>query len=210
MGRAGRALNGGDADSFCGGASKRAIFLYNSAPMPIVPEHVRPADLKSGPSRGVRREALSITGSVGLGLLGRIEAPYRKRGTVAATLSFQVTDAPGVFRLCGIIACTIDATCQRCLESVTLSIESPVDVGVIERAGDAPPETVVDDFICLDGAPLDVLTVVEDELLLALPFAPRHAPGSCQAAGSGAQPPEEAAEENPFAVLVALKDDEPE
>ena len=149
------------------------------------------------------------SGTADLALLGRISEPYRNRGTVEAALSFQRTDTPGVFRLSGVIACTIDATCQRCLEPVTLSLESPVDVGVVERTGDVPPEAVVDDFIVLDGAPLNVLTVVEDELLLALPFAPRHPPDSCSAAAVSGAPPE-TADENPFAVLAALRDDEPE
>ena len=178
--------------------------------MPIAPAYVRPADLRSGPSRGAVRDALKISGSADLAVLGRISEPYRNRGTVDVALWFRRAAAAGVFRVCGTIACTVDATCQRCLEPVTLSIESAVDVSVVEREADVPTDAVVDDYIVLDGAPLDVLAVVEDEVLLALPFAPRHEPGHCEAAAVPGAPLPTAAEENPFAVLAALKDDETE
>lgn len=50
---------------------------------------------------------------------------------------------------------------------------------------------------------LDVRGLVEDEIILSLPFSPRHAEGACRA------PAEQAAEretkESPFAKLASLK-----
>ena len=51
-------------------------------------------------------------------------------------------------------------------------------------------------------AHLDVAALVEDEILLNLPFAPRHEPGMCQAKAVNLQQ----GAENPFSALRSLKD----
>jgi uncharacterized protein len=55
----------------------------------------------------------------------------------------------------------------------------------------------------LATAPLDALTLVEDELLLSLPFAPCHAKDACVAAASRISTPPDAP--SPFARLAGLK-----
>ena len=63
--------------------------------------------------------------------------------------------------------------------------------------------------VLLAAAPLDAMTLVEDEILLWLPFAPRHPEGQCPAevaatSGSeGVQPVK--ATSSPFARLAALR-----
>jgi uncharacterized protein len=47
---------------------------------------------------------------------------------------------------------------------------------------------------------LDVLALIEEELLLDLPFAPRHPEGECVPAANDLQQ-----KANPFAVLAGLK-----
>jgi uncharacterized protein len=61
-----------------------------------------------------------------------------------------------------------------------------------------------DDVLALTRA-LDLRTLVEDELLLALPIVPRHdvCPDAALASAHAAPAPTPA--ENPFAALVALK-----
>ena len=57
------------------------------------------------------------------------------------------------------------------------------------------------------SAPLDAMTLIEDELLLSLPFAPMHPEAQCpapaQALESGGEP--ERNTPSPFARLAALK-----
>ena len=49
-----------------------------------------------------------------------------------------------------------------------------------EGEGDALDEDS-DEEVLVAAAPLDPLTLVEDELLLSLPYAPTHAEGECAA-----------------------------
>jgi len=92
--------------------------------------------------------------------------------------------------------------CQRCLDA----LEHPVKLetrlllareGELDAFSDDEDEP---DSIAADKR-LDVLDMVEQEILLSLPFAPRHPEGECRpAAGAEGRP-----ETNPFAVLAGLK-----
>ena len=72
--------------------------------------------------------------------------------------------------------------CQRCLEALTVEVESSRDLVFVpsERLTAFEDEEEDADYLPLEDA-LDPLVVVEDEVLLALPIAPRHAEGSCAA-----------------------------
>lgn len=191
-------------------ASNCSVFLYNPAAMPIEPAFVRPADLAAGLAKGAARDGLAVTGSTELSVLGRIQPPYRNRGRVEVALHFERHDAPRVFRLRGEMTFDVAATCQRCLDEMRVEAAEKVDVAIVERAADVPAGEVVDDFVVLDGTPLDVLAAVEDELLLALPIAPRHPEGVCEPAVQTDERPQddETTTPNPFSVLEILKDDD--
>ncbi|MBI4190709.1 MAG: DUF177 domain-containing protein [Betaproteobacteria bacterium] len=95
----------------------------------------------------------------------------------------------------------INLRCQRCLGSLAYQVASESSLLVL--TGKAGGETArIDD---LDGIPAnpqtDVQALVEDEVLLALPIAPRHPEGECNAAAKTTQ--DGAA--SPFAVLAKLK-----
>jgi uncharacterized protein len=59
------------------------------------------------------------------------------------------------------------------------------------------------------AVPLDAMTLVEDEILLWLPFAPRHPEGQCPADVAAASEPDRAQPvqptTSPFARLAALR-----
>jgi uncharacterized protein len=58
-----------------------------------------------------------------------------------------------------------------------------------------------DEVDAIEAEPrLDVLALIEEELLLGLPFAPRHPDGECAPATNGLQQ-----KASPFAVLAGLK-----
>lgn len=74
----------------------------------------------------------------------------------------------------------VPLTCQRCLEDFEFPVDQRTSVLLArdERElaaldGDSDAEVV------LAGKPVEPLTLVEDELLLALPFAPRHPEDAC-------------------------------
>ena len=90
--------------------------------------------------------------------------------------------------------------CQRCLSE----LDYPVNIVSHLRLlpADKLDEVEEDDDIdAIEAAPrLDVAALVEEELLLGLPFAPRHPEGECAPATNDLQQ-----KVNPFAVLAGLK-----
>jgi len=91
--------------------------------------------------------------------------------------------------------------CQRCLNALIYPVKlvsklRPVSEGEIDNAD------IDDDEV--DSIPaekrLDVLALLEEELLLSLPIAPKHALGECQIAIEGLK-----RTSSPFAVLAGLK-----
>jgi len=95
-------------------------------------------------------------------------------------------------------SCTL--RCQRCLGE----LEYPVDMTsrLLLLPADKLDEVEDDDDVdAIEAEPrLDVLALIEEELLLGLPFAPRHPDGECAAAMNGLQQ-----KASPFAVLAGLK-----
>jgi uncharacterized protein len=95
--------------------------------------------------------------------------------------------------------------CQRCLGMLEYDVAERNTLLVVQRGAD--PEEDIDDPDAADtieATPeLDVAALIEEEVLLSLPLAPRHPEGTCQSRfGSmleGAEPPK------PFAELAALK-----
>lgn len=94
--------------------------------------------------------------------------------------------------------------CQRCLEAVQW--RSQLSNELLLLTGDAPPEAADDqESILLEDGILDADALVEDEILLALPLAPRHTDDSdCGRAWLKQQAGQEKPA-GPFAALAALK-----
>jgi len=97
--------------------------------------------------------------------------------------------------------------CQRCLNGMDYPVR--LDTRLLLR--DQASMEVLDDMIAGGGveefdsiladAHLDVLDLLEEEILLSLPIAPKHEIGTCQVA-DGENRHEE---RHPFAVLAKLK-----
>jgi uncharacterized protein len=91
--------------------------------------------------------------------------------------------------------------CQRCLGGVSFSLGISSRLRLIAQGEAWPDDDLADDSadaIAAEPA-LAVLSLVEDEVLLALPIAPRHE--QCEAPAAGA----EGNGSSPFAALIALK-----
>ena len=101
--------------------------------------------------------------------------------------------------------------CQRCLQPLALALEAQRSFRFVdgeETAARLDAET--EDDVLATSRSLDILGLVEDELLLALPLVPRHA--DCrmplaQASFAADMKPGVAGdvEANPFAILAALE-----
>jgi uncharacterized protein len=94
--------------------------------------------------------------------------------------------------------------CQRCLGELVYPInlhtqlllkqQNELELASVELEEDGPDSILADDH-------LDVSAMLEEEVLLSLPFAPKHPLGECQGTIDGLQQ----TEKNPFAVLAELK-----
>ncbi|WP_432785320.1 hypothetical protein AAEX37_02188 [Oligella sp. MSHR50489EDL] len=99
--------------------------------------------------------------------------------------------------------------CQRCMKPFryALRVESTVEVvrsvHQLEEVGESG-EVVLDDYEKVVADPyLDILELIEDELILALPFMPSHE--SCEEGSALLDEYATPVEESPFAVLKNLK-----
>lgn len=97
--------------------------------------------------------------------------------------------------------------CQRCLSSMDYPVHFETRLLLLDQAS----LDVLDDNIAggeeefdsiLADVHLNVLDLLEEEVLLSLPIAPKHELGACQAADGKNVHKEE---KNPFAVLANLK-----
>lgn len=98
--------------------------------------------------------------------------------------------------------------CQRCLGGFEYPIELDARLLLCDQAGldELDNQMELDDEEDFDGiladANLDVLAVLEDEILLSLPIAPKHEVGDCLASESEDKQKDK---QNPFAILENLK-----
>jgi uncharacterized protein len=170
-----------------------------------------------GSARGTRFDALKLAAE-GESLAGELDARKLDRladrlasGNDPATVHWQVAGGHDALRR-PMVTLRIDAAlplvCQRCLQSFEAAIAQQThlllakDDEELKRLDAEEPEVV------LAAAPLDVRTLVEDELLLSLPFAPHHPEGQCApGAGWGLERKrgEQQGERSPFAPLAGLK-----
>lgn len=99
--------------------------------------------------------------------------------------------------------------CQRCLGNVTIPLASRFQLGLVydnDQARQLPKrfEPVEVD----ENGQLDLWTVMEDEVLLALPMFPAHPEGDCQFKQPEPMPETTDSDDkrsNPFDVLAKLK-----
>lgn len=91
--------------------------------------------------------------------------------------------------------------CQRCLNAMSYPVKLVSKLRLVTE-GEVDNTDIEDDEV--DNIPaekhLDVLALLEEELLLSLPIAPKHGLGECQIAVEGLN-----RSNNPFAVLAGLK-----
>ncbi|MGB9092964.1 MAG: YceD family protein [Gallionella sp.] len=125
------------------------------------------------------------------------------RGVLQYTVQGGV-DKQGIHFLNVGVAGLCRLRCQRCLEGFDYPVRLDTRLLLRDQAGldelDSDAEEEFDSILA--DKHLDVLALLEDEILLSLPIAPKHALGACQATdGENLQ----GVVKNPFAVLAELK-----
>lgn len=147
------------------------------------------------------RQDSTASGATSLEDLPRIDATDR-RGSLAWRVAGSTHGRHGALRLDLSVDGEVVLVCQRCLQPMTeaLHLQSKFLIVADETAADALDQD--DDFDAVVGsAAFDIDSLIEDEVILALPIAPRHAvcpDGAGDVAANTREP-------SPFAALAALK-----
>jgi uncharacterized protein len=126
-------------------------------------------------------------------------------GTVEARLEFG-KDYQGIRFIKGTLKTELLLTCQRCLETVSYPVHVALSLALLgteDQATGLPDEY---DPLVLDSQSLSLTTLIEDELILALPIVAMHPESECaNRMAVHADDEEVAGKPNPFAALAQLK-----
>lgn len=124
------------------------------------------------------------------------------RGDVQVDLLFDRYEKSSP-KMSGVVGVCMTLVCQRCLQPVDIDVETEVNLHLVREGGKHYPGDD-EDILELSQDSLDLATLVEDELILALPITALHPRDTCEAKEL-ALPPVEEATESPFAVLSVLR-----
>lgn len=137
-------------------------------------------------------------------------------GEAAFTLAFDMdADRRPVVRVR--VQAHLPVQCQRCLGPMDLEVDA--DARLVVVSGPDEAERLPDDVdpLLLEDAKIALRSLIEDELILAIPPAPTHVPEACavkvEAASGRADEVLETAEapaDHPFAALAGWKSDRSE
>ncbi|MTI64754.1 YceD family protein [Methylophaga sp.] len=151
-----------------------------------------------------------LDGKVDLAEMPRLAESLRHTdGVVKVWMRFDIDDTGTPF-MEGRFETTLSLTCERCLQEMTLPMEIDSLLGLVrheklaEKLSDQYEPWVVDDTELTDP-----VSVVEDELILALPLVPKHdedcLPDEAKFSGDEEVEEKEAKPTSPFSVLSSLK-----
>jgi len=147
-----------------------------------------------------------IKGSLSLKTLTRLEGILLdNRGQVQYSLSFSF-DESGICLITSNIGTELLLSCQRCLEPVNIVIRKLSTLGLYKNLEEFSKLENDYEPLQMDEELISLELLVEDEILLAVPLAPRHSTKDCIKEGL-AKKINIKNRENPFSVLKKLKDD---
>jgi uncharacterized protein len=154
------------------------------------------------------RNGQRISGEVPVAKLPRLlDFLENHQGILSYTVRGGI-DRDGIPSLDIRVAGNCQLRCQRCLNGMDYAIRlethlllrDQATLDALDCSPDGGEEEQFDSILA--DTHLDVLDLLEDEILLSLPIAPKHESGACQAADGGNVPEEE---KNPFAALAKFK-----
>ena len=162
----------------------------------------------------MRFDALRLSAS-GESLVGEIDAADLPR--IAGRLAADAGSARIAWKLVGgldeqrrpsltlTLAGSVPLVCQRCLHPFAVVVDQSTELLLARSDAELARLDVEEIEVVLATERLDPLTLVEDELLLSLPFSPRHADGRCELASPMVAGQESKGKTSPFARLGDLK-----
>src|SRR5439155_3841874 len=151
-------------------------------------EMAEPARGKAGATRTLARfdafrlarERDSLAGSIDAATLSRLSD---RVGDAHARIEWRIegtVDAVGRPALNVVLDGAVTLECQRCLGPLEWPIAQRTEILLAhDEAEAARVDADSDSEVLVAAAPLDTQTLIEDELVLALPYVARHPEGSC-------------------------------
>lgn len=165
---------------------------------PDLPQYVEPLRLT--------RQQAQFSGLIPVSAMPRLAAIVRDgNGEVEFELAFS-RDTGGIDNVSGHFSTRVTLTCQRCLQTLQVPVTGRISLGIVQGPQEARQLPVEYDPLEVGADPMSLPELIEDEVLLALPFAPLHPSGQCPAGvvpEAGAQTAPE--RQYPFAELIELK-----
>ncbi|OUR86411.1 DNA-binding protein [Methylophaga sp. 42_8_T64] len=156
------------------------------------------------------QSGLKLAGELSVSNMPRLTSALQNdEGVVSIDMHFDV-DETGTPYLRGIFTSSLTLVCERCTEAMLLSVTAECLLALIQN--EHKVEGLAEQYepwLIDSNEPVKLSSVVEDELILALPLVPRH-DFDCLPAEAWQSGEEEVEEEDekptsPFAVLSALK-----
>ncbi len=130
------------------------------------------------------RERRSLAGTFDPTKSTRLEDRLAERSS-AIGIAWSITgttDALGRPALAIEVSGLVPLECQRCLQPLEWTVDQKTVVALAGSEDEADAlDAESDGEVVLAAGPLDPIELVEDELLLTLPYAPTHAEGECTA-----------------------------
>ncbi|HEY5603521.1 MAG TPA: YceD family protein [Gammaproteobacteria bacterium] len=155
-----------------------------------------------------------LTGALSIARMKRLVSLLASdTGDANINLVFGVDEAGQAYAAGEVQAC-VTMQCQRCMESMPVTVNAKVSLGFIRTETQAQGlPSHYEPFIAEEEASL--LDLVEDEIILALPAVPLHEPDQCavkaqyggkaQYSLAGKEPATAMERQNPFAILETLR-----
>jgi len=149
----------------------------------------------------------TVGGLVALDSLERVRSELvGESGDAEVELRFGIDDE-GYKEIQGTVSAELGLQCQRCLNPMRFPVHAELHLAMVWSEDKIPSLPSRFDGLVVGEGLCDLYELVEEELLLALPLAPRHIEQDC-AMLSGQEAGQDVAEEddmNPFAVLASIK-----
>ena len=152
-------------------------------------------------------ENARLDGALPLAALPRLAALLSSTEGMVRVALVATVDGQGKRYIHGEVSAVVELVCQRCLGRLHMPLLARVSLGLVRSEAEAERLPEDREPLLLTGDEIAVATLVEDELLLALPQIPRHEDlRECAAHGytlPGDEPPASRPPQ-PFAALASL------
>lgn len=132
------------------------------------------------PMRLARQEA-RLAGRLQISDLPRLSrAVADSEGGIEYELEFG-RDSLGIHCIIGSIDAAVTVRCQRCLQPMPVRLQGRISLGIVQGEEEAKRLPSEYEPLQLQGEPLRLAELVEDEAILLLPIAPLHDEDECSA-----------------------------